>query len=137
MPALEQLYQAPMVPMSEAEACLATLKAAGYQIAVCSNWGWDLDADFYPTGLRGYVDYFVPSARAGYRKPHPRIYEAALTASTSRAEKAVFVGDNIRADVVGPRRAGIRAIHLTASPAAGFSGEHVSSLAAVAELLDK
>lgn len=137
VPALEQLHQAPIVPMPEAGACLARLKAVGYQIAVCSNWGWDLDADFQSTGLAGYIDYFVPSARAGFRKPHARIYAAVLTGSAVSAENAVFVGDNIRADVQGPQRVGIRAIHLTDSPEAGFAGEHVSSLAAVAELLDK
>ena len=137
VPALEQLHQAPMVQMPGSEACLAALKAAGYRIAVCSNWGWDLYSDFQPTGLADYIDYFVPSAQAGYRKPHGRIYATVLEASGSRAENAVFVGDNFRADVLGPQRAGIRAIHLTSSPAAAFEGEHASSLAAVAELLDK
>lgn len=137
VPALEQLHQAPMVAMRGAEACLATLKASGFRIAVCSNWGWDLHCDFQSAGLASYIDYFVPSARAGYRKPHPCIYEAVLTASATRAENAVFVGDNIRADVEGPQRAGIQAIHLTSSPVASFTGDYASSLAVVADILGK
>ena len=135
VPALEQLYQAPMIPMPGAAACLTTLKAGGYQIAVCSNWGWDLEADFRPTGLAGYIDIFAPSAQAGFRKPHHRIYEAVLAESGSCAENAVFIGDSVKADVLGPQQVGIRAIHLTSYPVDGYSGEHASSLMAVAELL--
>lgn len=136
VPALEQLHQAQMVQMPGAEACLAALKAGGYQIAICSNWGWDLRRDFQPTGLVGYIDCFVSSARVGFRKPHARIYDAVLTAGAVRAENAVFIGDDFRADVQGPRRAGIRAIHLTSSPAADPDSEHASSLDAVPVLLD-
>lgn len=135
VPALEQLCQAPMVAMLGAEACLAALKAAGFQIAVCSNWGWDLEDDFRGTSLAGYIDTFASSAQVGFRKPNIRIYQAVLTASRTCAKNAVFVGDNIRADVQGPQRAGIRAIHLASAQPIGFSGEHAQSLAAVAELL--
>jgi hypothetical protein len=45
--------------------CLRKLRAAGFAIAVCSNWGWDLQADLQGTGLVGQIDVFVPSARAG------------------------------------------------------------------------
>lgn len=135
VPALEQMHQAPMVQMPGAEACLARLKNAGCKIAVCSNWGWDLRADLRPTGLAGYVDAYVTSAQVGFRKPHPRIYQAALDANDARAENALFVGDNVRTDVLGPQNAGMRAILLTSSPAEDFGGQHARSLVAVAQLL--
>ena len=135
VPALEQLHQAPMVPMPGAEDCLARLKDAGFRIAICSNWGWDLKADLRPAGLAGHIDTYVSSAEAGFRKPHPRIYQAALEASQSCAENAVFVGDNLRTDILGPENAGIRPIFLTSSLPQSFGGEHADSLAAVAELL--
>jgi putative hydrolase of the HAD superfamily len=135
VPALEQLHQAPMIQMPGAENCLARLKTAGYQIAVCSNWGWDLDTDLQPTGLAGHIDTCVPSAQVGFRKPHVRIYQAALDASDSRADSAVFIGDNFRTDVMGPQSVGIRSILLASLPTAGFDGEHAQSLTAVAELL--
>ncbi len=137
VPALEQLHQAPMIPMPGAEECLARLKEVGLEIAICSNWGWDLKADLRPTGLARYIDTYVSSAEVGFRKPHPRIYRAALEASQSGAENAVFVGDNLRTDILGPENAGIRPIFLTSSPPASFGGEHAHSLAAVAELLIK
>ena len=135
VPALEQMHQAPMVQLPGAEECLARLKHAGCTIAVCSNWGWDLRADLRPTGLAAYIDTYVTSAQVGFRKPHPRIYRAALEANGSSADEAIFVGDNVRADVVGPQNAGIRAILLTSAPDEDFGGEHARSLAAVAELL--
>ena len=125
----------PVRTLPGAEDCLARLKNAGYKIAVCSNWGWDLRADLRPTGLAGYVDTYVTSAQVGFRKPHPRIYRAALDANHARAENALFVGDNVRTDVLGPQNAGIRAILLASSPAENFGGERARSLVAVAQLL--
>src|SRR6185437_12932711 len=75
VPALEQWHQAPMVALQGAVHCLATLRQAGYSIALCSNWGWDLATDLAGTGLAGFIDVFVTSAQAGYRKPHTRIYQ--------------------------------------------------------------
>jgi putative hydrolase of the HAD superfamily len=135
VPALEQMYQAPMVQMPGAEDCLARLKQAGCTIAVCSNWGWDLRPDLRPTGLSSYIDSYVTSARVGVRKPHPGIYQATLDGNDSCAANAVFVGDNVRTDVLGPQTAGIRAILLASSPDEDFGGEHARTLAAVAELL--
>jgi putative hydrolase of the HAD superfamily len=135
VPALEQMHQAPMVQIPGAEDCLVRLKHAGCAIAVCSNWGWDLRDDLRPTGLAAYIDTYLTSAQVGFRKPHPRIYQAALDANDSRAKNAIFVGDNVRTDVLGPQNAGIRAILLAASSDEDFVGEHARSLAAVAELL--
>ena len=58
VPALEQWHQAPMVALPTAADCLARLKRAGFAIALCSNWGWDLALDLAGTGLAGYIDVF-------------------------------------------------------------------------------
>src|SRR6266849_4577531 len=101
-----------MVALPTAADCLARLKRAGFTIALCSNWGWDLAADLAGTGLAGYIDVFVTSARSGYRKPHPRIYQATLELAGFGVEDAVFVGDSLRTDAVGPQRIGIRSVLL-------------------------
>lgn len=62
VPALEQLHQAPMIAMADAMACARRLRAVGFAITVCSNWGWDLRADLEGTGLVEEIDVFVPSA---------------------------------------------------------------------------
>jgi putative hydrolase of the HAD superfamily len=113
VPALEQWHQAPIVGLPGAAECLARLKRAGFAIALCSNWGWDLTADLAGTGLAGYIDVFVTSAQAGYRKPHTRIYQVTLELAGFAAENAVFVGDSLRTDALGPQRAGIRSVLVT------------------------
>jgi putative hydrolase of the HAD superfamily len=113
VPALEQWYQAPMVALPGAADCLARLRQAGFSIALCSNWGWDLATDLAGTGLAGYIDVFVTSAKAGYRKPHTRIYQATLELAGFKAQDAVFVGDSLRTDALGPRRVGIRSVLVT------------------------
>lgn len=135
VPALEQLHQAPMVALPGAADCLAKLKRAGFTIALCSNWGWDLAADLAGTGLAGYIDVFVTSARSGYRKPHPRIYQATLELAGFGVEDAVFVGDSLRTDAVGPQRIGIRSVLLAPTAKRQIHTEQVASLADAARLL--
>lgn len=135
VPALEQLHQAPMVAMPGAQSCLRRLRAAGFTIAVCSNWGWDLEADLERTGLTVYVDCLVTSAQVGCRKPNPRIYQSTLDRAGFGVEDAVFVGDSLRTDVLGPQSAGIRSVLLSRVASETFHGEQAPSLAAVSHLL--
>ena len=135
VPALEQLHQAPMVPLPGAAACLRTLRAHGFAIAVCSNWGWDLHEDLEATGLTAELDVVVTSAQAGWRKPHPRIYQSTLDLAGFDAGQAVFVGDSFRTDFLGPRSAGIRPVLLARQGRRTLDGEQAGSLAAVSRLL--
>lgn len=136
VPALEQLHQAPMMAMPDATECLAALRAAGFAIAVCSNWGWDLQADLDATGLTAYIDVLTSSAHAGYRKPHSGIYRATLDAAGFRADQTVVVGDSLVCDFYGPRQAGMRAVLLASPPVDKIDAmEQASSLEAVARLL--
>jgi len=134
VPALEQWHQAPMMALPGAADCLARLKGAGFSIALCSNWGWDLTDDLAGTGLTGYVDIFMTSAQAGYRKPHARIYRATLERAGFGAEDAVFVGDSLRTDALGPQRAGIRSVLVTQAEEQ-VHGEQVASLDDAARLI--
>ena len=135
IPALEQLHQAPMVALPGAAECLAMLKRAGFTIALCSNWGWDLAADLAGAGLASCIDVFVTSAQAGYRKPHPRIYDATLDLAGFTAEDAVFVGDSLRTDALGPQSIGIRSVLLAPAAKRQVHREQVASLADAARLL--
>jgi HAD superfamily hydrolase (TIGR01509 family) len=135
VPALEQLHQAPMVAMPGAVNCVQKLRAAGFAIAVCSNWGWDLEDDLHDTDLASDIDIFVTSARIGVRKPHPRIYQSTLDQAGFTVEEAVFVGDSLRTDALGPQSAGIYSVLLASKTTDAFSGPQVSSLAAVPDLL--
>ncbi len=99
-------------PYPEVPEVLDQLRRRGVAVAVCSNWDWDLDRALAQAGLDGQVDVAVTSARAGARKPHPRIYRHTLEQLGTAAGEALFVGDTWEADVVGPGQAGLRAVHV-------------------------
>lgn len=56
------------------------------------------------------VDESIFSCELGLRKPHPRIYQTVLERLNVPPEAAVFVGDRLREDVLGPKALGMRAI---------------------------
>jgi putative hydrolase of the HAD superfamily len=60
-------------------------------------------------GIAGLFDAVVLSVDVGRRKPHPRMYAAALEAMRITPAEAIFVGDSYRADYAGPSAAGISA----------------------------
>jgi putative hydrolase of the HAD superfamily len=116
-PLVEELWRAgksfTMAAYPEVPGVLAALRAAGVAVGVCSNWDWDLDAALASAGLDGLVDAAVTSARAGARKPHPRIFREALAAlGEPEPATVLFVGDSWHADVAGPLAVGMRAVHL-------------------------
>jgi putative hydrolase of the HAD superfamily len=110
--ALRSSDQGAMVPYPEAAPTLASLRASGLAIGVCSNWGWELDAFLDQVGLLALVDVAITSARAGSRKPHPDIYRASVAALEVDPSDVIFVGDSWDPDVRGPRRMGMTAVHV-------------------------
>ena len=99
-------------PYDEVGAVLDELRRRDLRIVICSNWDWDLREAVDESGLTGHVDAMVSSAWVGARKPHPRIFAAALAEAGVRGEHAVFVGDTWGPDVVGPIEAGMRPLYL-------------------------
>jgi len=99
-------------PYPESAPVLAELRARGLQLAVCSNWDWDLAEAIDEVGLTGATDVVVSSAWAGARKPHPRIYEHTLAATGADPEHTLFVGDTWGPDVIGPRTLGMTPLYL-------------------------
>ncbi len=101
-----------LVAYAEVPGVLDELRRRGLIVAVCSNWGWDLDRALEMAGLGGTADVAVTSAQAGVRKPHPRIYQLTLDACGIAPADAVFVGDTWHPDVEGPLAAGMRPVHV-------------------------
>ena len=81
-------------------------------MAVCSNWGWDLDDALTQAGMRDEFEIVVTSAQVGVRKPHPAIFEETLTRLALEPGDALFVGDTWYPDVQGALAAGLRAVHV-------------------------
>jgi putative hydrolase of the HAD superfamily len=94
-------------------ALLESLRNRGLGIGLVSNAtdpGWLLRADLERQGLAPYLDAVVFSSELGKRKPHPAIYEAALSALGVDADRALFVGDRLVEDVQGPARLGMTTV---------------------------
>jgi putative hydrolase of the HAD superfamily len=85
--------------------------AAGHRLAVVTNTHWPalVPGHLAAMGLADRFAAVVTSVDVGWRKPHPRIFAAALAALGIEPAEAVFVGDTYVPDFVGPERAGIPA----------------------------
>ena len=97
---------------TEVPEVLAGLRDRGVRIVICSNWDWDLREAVEESGLTDAVDAQVSSAWVGARKPHPRIYAAALAEAGTNPAETLFVGDTWGPDVEGPLAVGFRPLYL-------------------------
>jgi putative hydrolase of the HAD superfamily len=96
----------------EAEAVLRELAARNLKIGLISNSHRKLDDFVEHFQLHGLVAAAVSSAQHGYCKPHPSIFEAALTQAGVEARAALMVGDSLAHDVHGARAVGMRGVLL-------------------------
>jgi len=96
----------------EVHETLATLRAAGYRLAILSNWSWHLDALCTTLALDPYFEEIVISSRVGFSKPHPGIFAHALARMGVGARATIHVGDNPIADVGGALGVGITPVLL-------------------------
>jgi len=78
-----------------------------YRLGVVSNFYGNLDAVCHSAGLTPLFAVMVDSHRVGAEKPDPAIFRAALETLQAPPETTVFVGDSLRRDREGARRAGM------------------------------
>ena len=119
---------------------LRELAARGVKVGLISNSHRSLAAFERHFELQGLIAGALSSAEHGYMKPHPSIFEAALTLLGVSASRSVMVGDSFDHDIEGARRVGMRGVlvqrsheHLPAPPDPGVPVIH--DLSALAELL--
>jgi HAD superfamily hydrolase (TIGR01549 family) len=67
-------------------------------------------------GLSKFFDLTVISGEVNQRKPSPKIFERALNALNLHPSKAVFIGDMMDLDIVGPKRVGMKTILIERRP---------------------
>ena len=94
---------------------LPSLAAQGLELGVISNSHRSLEAFTAHFALDRFVRTHVSAHPARYMKPHPSIFEAALTAAGVTAGEALMVGDSLKADVRGALNVGMRAVWLRRS----------------------
>lgn len=120
----------------EAVPLLDSLRAGGIRAGLCSNAPYrvrSLHAQLAHLGLDRHLDAVTFSAEVGWRKPSPRIFEAALRGLGTAADRTVMVGDSEAADVAGAHAAGMRAVLISRSGDSG-STDADAVIAALREL---
>lgn len=93
----------------QAAPALRRLKRDGLELGVISNFDYRLYRILDGVGLGGYFDSITISSEAGYAKPSPKLFEAALARHHAVPREALHVGDVKHLDVEGACAAGIAA----------------------------
>jgi putative hydrolase of the HAD superfamily len=95
---------------STTHALLESLRARGLKLGLVSN-ALDppglLHRDLAQFGVAERLDYAVFSSEIGWRKPHPAIFERALTELGVDASATLFVGDTLASDIAGAHALGM------------------------------
>ncbi len=91
---------------------LATLRKDGYHVGVVSNWDSRLISICEGLGVDEHVDFILPSAVAGYRKPSSKIFEQALEKAEVQPDEAMHIGDKELDDYRGARSVGLTPVLL-------------------------
>ena len=94
----------------DAYPALTALKERGLVVGAVSNWVWNLPELLHALDLVSHFDFIAASARIGFEKPHPRIFEWALERAGVPPESVIHVGDHVDADIEGARGVGIEGI---------------------------
>lgn len=113
--ALFSVTQKNWVLEDDAISTLEVLRENGYNLGIVSNAGDDTDVQQLAQGfgITKYFDRILTSAACSYRKPHPRIFELALSNWYCPPEESVMIGDNLDADIKGANEAGLHSVWIS------------------------
>ncbi len=94
---------------------LRQLRGKGFRTAIVSNAPWGSPAllwreELERLGLIEWLDAVVFCTDVGWRKPARPIFEFALAKLGAEPQDCLFVGDDPRWDLVGPRAIGMEAL---------------------------
>jgi putative hydrolase of the HAD superfamily len=112
----EVLWRADVARFEPAADCASRVERFrndGFRLAAVSNTSTHasyLDNYLESIGLLPLFETIVYSSELGVRKPHPQIYQEALRRLAIEPSDAIFVGDRVREDVLGPMSVGVSAV---------------------------
>ncbi len=103
-----------VVPFPDVRPTLSELRARDFSLGLITNASqpmWLRDETLRAQGLLEFFpDCRLSAADVGYLKPHRAIFARALALLGRRAGEAIFVGDNLLADIHGAQEMGMTAI---------------------------
>lgn len=89
------------------------------------------------SGLTDYFQHIITNQKAAAKKPDPRIFAFALTASGASLSESLMIGDNYEADVRGALNAGMDVVYYNVGalpfegPAPTHEIQHLKELMAI------
>lgn len=101
-------------PFPEVREVMKRLHDHGIRVGIVTNafqpmWMRDRELEMHDL-LDLFPDCRISAADFGMLKPHPEIFQSALDCLGATADRAVFVGDDLDADIVGAQSLGIKAV---------------------------
>jgi len=97
------------IPFDDSYEALRASRERGFANVILSNHVPELDEIIGRLPFADLIDHIVTSARVGYEKPHPAIYDHAR-ALMGNPETCWMVGDNYTADCLGALGAGFQPV---------------------------
>jgi putative hydrolase of the HAD superfamily len=97
--------------------CIATLRALGLKVAVSSDF--PVERKLRLLGVSGLFDCELWTETSGYLKPNPEPFVELAECLSLPPEEILYVGNSYAYDIVGAKRVGMPAAHLSRRPAPG------------------
>lgn len=74
--------------------------------------------------LKPYFKEIITSEKAGYKKPDSRIFTFSMSLTGATTANSIMIGDNLEADIIGARGAGIDQVYF--NPERALHGEEIT-----------
>ncbi len=82
------------------------------EIAIISDAQWVFaEPEMEMLGLDRFFQQRILSSHYGYKKPDMRLFQAAMKKLRVKPEESIYIGDNLRKDLVGAKKAGMQFIY--------------------------
>jgi putative hydrolase of the HAD superfamily len=118
---------------------LLELRTRGHRLALLTNGGAVFQREKIERfALAPLFDAILVEGELGFGKPDPRVFERALRALAAEPQEALMTGNDLRSDVLGAKRAGIRSVwvdHARAGVPSGAPAQPDRVVHAIAELV--
>jgi putative hydrolase of the HAD superfamily len=100
------------------------------------------NADIGLTGVDRWFDFSVSAAEVGHQKPHPLVFQTAMSRAGVAPGETVHIGDDEQRDIYGASEAGVRTIWINRGDrdwnhADCEADHHIRSLTELPEILRK
>lgn len=113
---------------------LKQARLSGFKMAIVSNTPWGSPSHLWreevkDIGLSHLVDLVIFCRDVGWRKPARQIFSSVLELLDEKTENCIFIGDDPRWDIIGPKAVGIETVLIQRSNIkSDFKAESIRNL---------